>query len=231
MKTALATLVLGLGLLVPAARAESPVVVELYTSQGCSSCPPADKLMHLLAEREDVIALALHVDYWDYIGWADPFARPSHTVRQKAYAVAGGRKSIYTPQMIVGGQDDVIGAHAMELAELIDAHAAQPSVVTLQANRDGGTLHIDAEFDGAAPGPLVVDLVRYTPSETTRIKRGENAGHTFTYVNIVRDWTTLREWDGRGPLELAVPIEGDLPAVVLVQRAGPGNIVAAARVR
>ena len=148
-----------------AALAQSaPVVVELFTSQGCSSCPPADKLMHDLAKREDVIALALHVDYWDYIGWKDLFADPEHTKRQQRYAFRGGRDVVYTPQMIINGQDDVVGARAMELAEIIAAHAERGSPVTLRATRAGDAVQIEASAaEGAAPGRLVVQLVRFTP--------------------------------------------------------------------
>jgi hypothetical protein len=95
-----------------AAEAGDPVVVELFTSQGCSSCPPADALLSELAEHEDIIALALHVDYWDYIGWADSLARPEHTVRQKAYAAAAGKRMVYTPQFVIGGIDHVTGYRA-----------------------------------------------------------------------------------------------------------------------
>src|SRR6056297_2439763 len=101
-----------------------PVVVELFTSQGCSSCPPADALLHDLAERGDVLALSLHVDYWDYIGWKDQFAQPAFTLRQKAYAVSGDRKMIYTPQMIVAGHVDVVGHKAMKVVRAIETARA-----------------------------------------------------------------------------------------------------------
>ena len=104
-----------------AAAADRPVVVELYTSQGCSSCPPADAILAELADREDVIALAFHVDYWDYIGWKDIFADPANTLRQRNYARVAGARSVYTPQMIVDGQDHVVGTKPMKLAEHIDS--------------------------------------------------------------------------------------------------------------
>ena len=117
IRFATATLALILSMTVSTARAAEPVVVvELYTSQGCSSCPPADKLLAELASRKDVLPLALHVDYWDYIGWADVFADPAYTKRQRAYARVAGSRSIYTPQMIVGGKDHVIGFKPMAVA-------------------------------------------------------------------------------------------------------------------
>ena len=114
-----------LGMTAGLAQAGGPVVVELYTSQGCSSCPPADAfLARELANRDDVIALALHVDYWDYIGWKDDFADPQHTDRQRDYARAAGQRTIYTPQMIIAGKDHVIGSHPAEVKKLIRAHAS-----------------------------------------------------------------------------------------------------------
>ena len=109
--------------LAPAAVAQQagPVVLELYTSQGCSSCPPADALFAHLAQRDDVIALALHVDYWDYLGWKDAFARPRHTARQKAYAKAARSRTIFTPEMIVQGEDRVKGHDAAAISVLIAA--------------------------------------------------------------------------------------------------------------
>ncbi len=214
-----------------AARADhtpEPVVVELFTSQGCSSCPPADALLESLALREDVIALALHVDYWDYIGWEDMFADPAYTLRQKGYAHAAGARTIYTPQMIVGGMEHLVGVRPEELMELIARHQQVPASVHLSLTRAGGQLSISAE--AAALGrPVVVQLVEYVPSETVTIERGENAGQTLTYANIVSGWTELGTWDGTAPLSLSVPAGGDRPAVVILQEQGPGRIVAAAR--
>lgn len=210
---------------------EMPVVVELFTSQGCSSCPPADALMHDLAERRDVIGLALHVDYWDYIGWKDEFADPSHTVRQKAYARAGGRRMIYTPQMIVNGQDSLVGAKAMKLADLIAAHRRTAPRVQLDLTRDPqGGLQV-ALAPGGAPltGAYDVVLVRFAPLMHSRITRGENAGRNLDYANIVRSWQVLGQWDGRGPAAMQATMAGDLPGVVLVQQSGIGPIVAAGR--
>ena len=206
----------------------APVVVELFTSQGCSSCPPADALLETLALREDVIALALHVDYWDYIGWEDIFADPAFTRRQKGYAHVAGARTIYTPQMIVGGMEHLVGVRPEELSDLIARHRATPAPVHLALSRDGGALGVSAG-PAPLPRPVVVQLVQYVPAETVTIERGENAGHTLTYVNIVSSWTELGVWDGSAPLDLSVPAAGDRPAVVILQEQGPGRIVAAAR--
>lgn len=211
---------------------EPLVVVELFTSQGCSSCPPADALMVDIARRSDVIGLALHVDYWDYIGWKDEYGDPAHTRRQKGYAHVGGRKMVYTPQMIVNGQEDVVGAHAMELAELIDKHKDAPTTVAVTATRQDGSVVVGVQSIGGgtrADGPYDIYLVRYTAMRRAHITRGELAGRELDYANIVDGWTVLGQWDGHAPTELRANIDGDRPAVVLLQKPGYGAILAAAR--
>lgn len=208
----------------------SPVVVELFTSQGCSSCPPADAILAELSDRDDVIALALHVDYWDYIGWKDVFAMREFTRRQKAYARTGGWKMIYTPQMVVNGVDDVIGSRPMTLNKLIRKHAEKPSHVDLDVTRDGETIVIRAEAQNGLR-PCDIHVVRYKPEEQVIIARGENAGRTLTYTNIVRSWDVVARWDGRGTFESTVTVGVEVPVVVLVQDPDDGHIVAAARLR
>ena len=211
-------------------KADSPVVIELFTSQGCSSCPPADALLGELASREDVIPLALHVDYWDYIGWKDEFAVPEHTKRQKGYAYAAGQRTIYTPQMIVGGLDHVVGYKPMRLAELIDQHRDKARMVEFSVIRAGDDVMISApEMSGA--GDMLVQLVRYMPKATVAIGRGENRGKTITYHNIVTEMTELGAWDGSAPLTMSATASGDQPVVVLLQKAKYGEIIAAVRIR
>ncbi len=209
----------------------APVVVELFTSQGCSSCPPADAMILDLAEREDVIALALHVDYWDYIGWKDVFADPAHTQRQKAYAYAANQTTVYTPQMVIAGETHVVGARAMELADAIRSHAGTDHGITLELERTGDELRVALRHDGAEIGPARVHLVRYTPREVVDIRRGENAGRRLTYGNIVTGWEVLAEWSGGRDLDLRASVPGNDRAVVLVQRVGPGQILAAGEAR
>ncbi|MCE8514942.1 DUF1223 domain-containing protein [Ruegeria pomeroyi] len=231
MKALTLCLALAASALTIAARAEGPVVVELYTSQGCSSCPPADAIMHRLARRDDVIGLALHVDYWDYIGWADEYADPAHTLRQQAYARVGGRSMIYTPQMIVQGVEDVVGAREDQVLALIEAHKARPAPMGLAASRVGDDITITlTPGAGAQAGFYAVQLVRYTPLRHASIQRGELAGHELDYANVVDSWQVVGQWDGQSEKRLSVTTEGELPAVVLVQQAGPGPILAAARV-
>ena len=187
--------------------------------------------MHELAEREDVIGLALHVDYWDYIGWKDPFGNAAHAARQRAYAMAGHRKTIYTPEMIVAGQTDVVGARPMKLARAIADHARMPAKVALDARRDGGTLDLDLKAIQALDGKVVIHIVTYSPLETTQIKRGENAGRTLKYANVVRDWRVAGQWDGASDFTAQYEVPNDAPLVVIVQQDQAGPILAAKRLR
>ncbi|PZR00972.1 MAG: DUF1223 domain-containing protein [Cereibacter sphaeroides] len=206
------------------------IVVELFTSQGCSACPPADDFFADLAKDPDVIPLALHVDYWDYIGWEDKFGDPQFTARQKAYARAAGSRMIYTPQLIVGGQDRVEGNKPAEVEALIRRHLATGRAVSLTAMRKGDKVMITAEAKSAFSTPVRVELVRYRPEETVLIESGENEGKTITYSNIVTSWQPLGDWSGAAPLTIEAPAPGDDKAVVIVQSQGPAAILAAARV-
>jgi hypothetical protein len=231
MRTLAAALIASLfALATPAASEDHPVVVELFTSQGCSSCPPADAILAELAQRDDVIALALHVDYWDYIGWKDEFANPAFTERQKSYARAHDKPSVYTPQMIVGGSAALVGVKPMQLAELIQSHGAKSPGARLTVRRAGDVVEIELS-DAARPVQMVIELVTYMPRRSVSIARGENAGRTLDYHNIVVNWTRVGEWSGGGVFRAHASVSPDLPSVVLVQEAGPGPIVAAARVR
>ncbi len=206
-----------------------PVVIELYTSQGCSSCPPADALLHDLAARDDVIALALHVDYWDYLGWKDDFGRPENTARQHSYARAFRAATVYTPQMIFNGQDDAVGSRTMQVMDLLQAHQRRGNPVDVSLTRRGERVIINAEAD--ARGDYIVQLVRYTPEQTVDVRRGENAGKVLSYANIVTSWDAISRWDGRAPLALDAAAPGNAPIVVIVQQNGHGPIVGAAELR
>jgi len=213
---------------------DHPVVVELYTSQGCSSCPPADALLTKLAGRDDVIALALHVDYWDYIGWKDNLANPAFTARQKSYARAGGHRSVYTPQMIVGGVDHVIGNKPMELADAINAHRAIAPQADLVLQKNGNRLEIEANWlsSKAAKTQMVLQLVRYDERQQVKIGRGENAGKTIDYSNIVTHWEPIGTWDGRGKKNVTVDMGSSKgPIAVILQFDGYGPVVAAAQLK
>ncbi|MFN4153627.1 MAG: DUF1223 domain-containing protein [Paracoccaceae bacterium] len=223
-----ATAGLWLGFSGVAAAQTSPVVVELYTSQGCSSCPPADEFMVELVKSPDVIALSLHVDYWDYIGWRDTFGNPKFTQRQKAYAKAARSRMVYTPQMIVGGVDRVEGNDPAQVADAIRKHQAQVSPVTLTVTRDGDRIVIHALADPPLTKPARIHVIRYLPEATVAIGRGENEGREVTYSNIVTDWQSVADWPGAAPLELTAAAAGPDPVVVIVQTEGPADVLAAA---
>lgn len=209
-----------------------PVVVELFTSQGCSSCPPADRIMHDLAQRNDVIGLALHVDYWDYIGWKDEYADPDHTLRQRAYAREGGRTMIYTPQMVINGQQDVVGAKARELDQIINAHLTAAPEAEVDAARTGDTVNVTVTPVELPAGDVYdIRIVQYSPMRHASIRRGELAGHDLDYANVVENWQVAGHWDGVAPQSFTASLPTDLPAVVLVQRAGHGPIVAATKIK
>ncbi|MEO0676595.1 MAG: DUF1223 domain-containing protein [Pseudomonadota bacterium] len=213
------------------AAAENVTVVELYTSQGCSSCPPADEMLGEMAKRDDIIALALHVDYWDYIGWKDEFANPAFTARQKGYARAAGARSVYTPQMIIGGQDHVIGTRPNEVAAHLVNHMAKAPSLEIEASRSGRVATVRAIALTTLGDEIAVHLVTYRPSSTVRIQRGENAGRTLDYSNVVTSWMQAEAWDGQGDYMLEAELPSDQPAVVLFQVPPHGEILGAAHIR
>jgi len=211
--------------------ARGPVVVELFTSQACAACPPADAFFAELAKDPGILPLALHVDYWDYIGWEDRFAQPAFTMRQKGYAHAAGRGMIYTPQMIVAGRMAVAGTKQSQVRAAIAAETDRAPVVRINVtSQPGGDMRVLlVPLAPIAPSAEVI-VVRYAPLREVSITRGENAGHTFRYVNVVTDWTVLGAWDGRAPAEFIIPARAEAkPGAVLLQAAGYGPILSAAR--
>ena len=233
MKTLLASVLCSAGLVATGpvlAQSVSGTVVELFTSQGCSSCPPADAYLTQLAGEPGIIALALHVDYWDYIGWKDKFGQAAFSDRQRAYAHAAGTKTVYTPQMVVAGVDPAIGSDFDKISGLIRRHQQAEQMVVLQLMRSGNSVKIHATALVALDQPLIVQLVRYMPSESVAILRGENAGQTIEYSNIVTSWKQIGVWNGQDDLDLTAPVAGSDSVVVILQAEGPGMIFAAAQV-
>jgi hypothetical protein len=211
-----------------AAAQGAPVVVELFTSQGCSSCPPADALLTELAGREGVIALALHVDYWDYLGWKDAFALPGNTARQRAYAKAARSRSIFTPEMVVQGAERVKGHDAERVLAEIARYEARPPGAELGLERDGDTLRIHLAPAGDGGGPADIHLVRFLPSADVAIEAGENAGREVTYTNIVTGWETIARWDGASAVDMRYEGLEDGPVAVIVQGKHMGEVLTAA---
>ncbi len=210
----------------------APTVVELYTSQGCHSCPPADTYLGELAKRDDVIALSFHVDYWDYIGWKDPYALPANTPRQRRYAKHLGMRYVYTPQMVIQGMAHTTGSDRRSVKMLMDdLEGAKRLNVKLSGDASGLQIEVPGgTFDEDAR----VIALAYDSYHETEIRRGENAGKKLGYHNVVRDWKEVSNWKG---LALNVNVSGsDIAledrdgAVVLVQSVKSGRILGAAHV-
>lgn len=228
-----------------AAPAEPLVVVELFTSQGCSSCPPANAYLAEIAQRNGVLALSQHVDYWNYMGWKDPFSSAAASKRQKGYANSLGARYVYTPQMVVDGRSQEVGSNreAIEamLAEarrVIDkklplrAYAAAINQVKLVL--PGAPVPAkDAKEPGQTARAATIWLVAYDSSHSSNVERGENRGKTLTTYNVVRAMRSVGEWDGKAQtlmLNLADEIAaGYGNAAVLLQVGKVGPIIAAAR--
>lgn len=213
------------------AQSSDAVVVELFTSQGCSSCPPADAIMAKLSSDPRLITLSLHVDYWDYLGWKDIFASPKFTARQKAYAHHARDKMVYTPQIIVQGEHRMVGSKAADVEAAIRAELAQARPTRILLERKGETLWIRATPIAKVRGSIWVQLVRFIPVENVAIERGENAGKTISYHNVVKSWQVVGKWDGVTPLVMETTAAGNAPLVVILQSDGPAEILAAAALR
>jgi hypothetical protein len=228
---------MGLGALVSAAHAEdmaarAPVVVELFTSEGCSSCPPADAFLGELAQRPDILALAFHIDYWDSIGWKDPFASPAATQRQRDYAGSLALNSVYTPQMVIDGAADAVGSDRGSVARAIKA-AQQRGKIPLAITADAaGSWHVAIpDGDAAHLAPVTVWLVRYDRRQATPVTRGENAGSTLIEYNIVRDFHPIGRWAGARldlPLDIGPAPSDNGGVAVLLQAGTSGPIIGAA---
>jgi hypothetical protein len=181
---------------------DTPVVVELFTSQGCSSCPPADALLGKLAQRRDVLALAFHVDYWDYIGWKDPYATRETTDRQYAYGHALGLKMVYTPQMVIDGSQDVVGSDEGAIIRGIAASSIRKKLKLAILRDPAGKYRVQIPA-GDANEPASVYIALYDGAHRTAVKKGENADASLLEFNIVREWRKIGQWTGK-PEEIAL---------------------------
>lgn len=229
-----------LALLLPggAAVAEErrPVVVELFTSQGCASCPPADALLGELATRPGVIALAFHVDYWDYIGWRDPYGDAAHTARQRDYAATLGLHMVYTPQMVIAGRHDVVGSQRAAVETALAEARADPLPLAVTLDRDG-QLRIAGPEGVTGPGGAAILAVVYMTQAETAVAEGENGGRILSEYNIVRAVHALGDYGGGQQalpldperLKAAGPDAGSLDGcAILVQDRDSGRILGAA---
>ncbi len=222
-----------------AAAGEPRAVIELFTSQGCSSCPPADKLLGQLADDRSIIALSLPVDYWDYLGWKDTLALKGHSIRQRAYAQTRGDRSVYTPQVVVNGVVHALGSDKAEIEKAIAESHAHAPVLTVPVNMQvaDGKVSVALPASSSMQGKAQVWLCPVANQIPVAIERGENSGHKITYHEVVRRWVKLGEWTGQAE-SFSLPIAevtkniGDIDQVaVLVQRdvdGKPGMMLGAA---
>ncbi len=210
-------------------------VIELFTSQGCSSCPAADKLLKSYVDRPGVMALSLPVDYWDYLGWKDTFASPRNSERQRVYARTRGDGAVYTPQAVVNGRLHAVGSSAKDIDKALKRlDLAMPLSVPVGIRKDGSSLIIEA---GAAPtgvtrGEATLWLALVQPEGVVPVKRGENGGRTLSYFNIVREMTAVGMWSGEATtIKLAagdVMMPETKACAVILQQGNGGPILGAA---
>jgi hypothetical protein len=219
-----------------AGAAEPRALVELFTSQGCSSCPAADKLLGELAGDPSLVAISVPIDYWDYLGWKDTLASPTHSARQRAYARVRGDRQVYTPQIVVNGSTHVLGSDHAAIERAIvqtDRNAAIMSVPVLMSI-GGSKLNVRVESSGRDHFGGEVWLCPLAKSVQVQIGRGENRGRTVTYHNVARRWIKLGDWIGTEST-WSVPISeietDEIDAAVIMVQQGthdrPGIILGA----
>lgn len=239
--TRLATAAMLFALLQGAAAAQDATrplaVVELFTSQGCSSCPPADAFLAELADRGDVVALSYHVDYWDYLGWRDTLGSPANTERQRAYGRSFGSRSVYTPQAVINGREHMSGAKGEDISATMEslARASKGMNVDVSASYSGESIMIDLGEATGYPRKAHVVVAYFEPARQVDIARGENAGRQAVYRNSVTSLQTVGMWHGE-TTKLEVPHDeiasrGAGGCAILLQKVGkdgtPGPIIGA----
>ncbi|MEO9468971.1 DUF1223 domain-containing protein [Parasphingorhabdus sp.] len=208
----------------------NPVVVELFTSQGCSSCPPADMLASRLAKDSSLLVISRPVTYWDRLGWKDTLASEDNTRLQRAYAAKGNAGSgVYTPQIVINGGGGAVGSRESDVRSLVRLAKGRPGpIIETEIGETGG---ITVTIDGQSQYMARVSLLALSSSETVQIGRGENGGRKLHYTNVVKDEWSLGSWTGR-PVSFSIPAEnlsiaGADKYAIIVQRPGAGTIVGA----
>ncbi|HVT53905.1 MAG TPA: DUF1223 domain-containing protein [Dongiaceae bacterium] len=219
------------GVAVAAPASQDPVVVELFTSQGCSSCPPANANLITVSDRPGVLALSFGVTYWDYLGWKDSFAKPEFTQRQYSYERTLHEASAYTPQMVVNGETDLVGNAIGDVERAIagerDAAAKRPVASVPAITLGSGT--VDVAAARAPDGGADVWLVRYDPNLVqVPVAQGENGGRTLPHKNVVHDLVRLGGWAGAAKHFALPPATSGMKTAILVQSSYGGEIIAAA---
>jgi len=215
----------------PALAGSDKIVVELFTSQGCSSCPPADALLGELARRKDVIALSFHVDYWNYLGWKDPFSSADATERQRDYRAALGLRYVYTPQMVVGGTRETVGSSRGKVMDAVRTVQGLSRIAIDIARPDRDTAIVTIAKGTAPDKAATVWLFAYDRSHTTDIRRGENEGVKLINTHVVRAIRRVGKWDG-SETRIKLPItmmgiEKQDGCAIVVQSAESGRVFGA----
>jgi hypothetical protein len=200
---ALASLFL-LSATLPLQAGERPVVVELFTSEGCSSCPPADALLVELANRPDLLALSLHVDYWDRLGWKDPSSSPEATARQERYAQLLGIDGVYTPQIVVDGRREVVGSDRAAVERALEAASRESSAVPVMLSFNNGQARITLGRGGVTASASVV-LIGFDRRHVDTVERGENSGRTLMHVDVVRGIKEVGRFTGQASQIVSTP--------------------------
>jgi len=218
---------------------ERSIFIELFSSQGCSSCPPADAFMGELIQRPDIVGVSMNVDYWDYLGWRDTLASAAFTRRQKEYADRRGDGRVYTPQMVINGRAHAVGSHKQDVLSEVERQIAVPDTyfVSIEVSSRGGELHVDV-----AGGPTdriiqssTVWVMSIEPKVSVEIRRGENTGRTIDYFNVVRQMTPIGMWKGEAasfnlPKAQIVNKQNSM-CVVVLQVDGGGPVLGCAEMK
>lgn len=224
----------------PAGGAKRPfAVVELFTSQGCDSCPPADKVLAGLVAgaRKDgrrVLCLSFHVDYWDRLGWKDPYGGPPFTSRQRAYGKALRLRGVYTPQMVVNGQQQFVGSDGRAARQAVESALKAPAEVGVRLTLAKGDAVKLSYALSAAPKGAVLNVALVERGLSNKVPRGENAGRALAHENVVRAWKTVElKGEAKGTVELPAPrglVRKNASVIAFVQGSGQGAVLGAERV-
>ena len=226
-------------IIAPAAADDQTVVLELFTSQGCVACPPADKILAVLAQDENVVALSWAVDYWDYLGWRDTFGSPENTKRQVDYNTRLGVRGVFTPQVIINGSDQTVGSRAEEIRDLIRTRreaGGLPVNVAVEGDWEELRYSIEQASDQMSEQskPLVIRLVWYDADQIVKIGFGDNGGRELHYTNVVRGTKIIGEWNGEdmsGVIDLADMLAMGVNCVAIILQDGEtGPILGAAKI-
>ncbi|HUC71857.1 MAG TPA: DUF1223 domain-containing protein [Stellaceae bacterium] len=210
----------------PAFAAGRPVVVELFTSEGCSSCPPADALLARLATRPEVLALSFHVDYWDRLGWKDPFSSAAATGRQRHYAELLGLGNVYTPQLVVDGRWQAVGSDRSEVEQALNSARGMPMAVPVTLALDHSRVRIAIGATGGAAAGSVV-LIGFDRRHVDAVSGGENDGRTLAHVDVVRGIAEVGRFDGKGGT-IEAPIGWHADRLAVLVEADDGHVLGAA---